>query len=529
MAAWPKSIIFLGASLLTSRTASRLRSHDRGAALQRRTFGGLVRQLAATSFWREAGIQPTLAYETFRTRVPLRRYESFVVPIERMQAGEANILWPGTCSLFVSSSGTTGQMPKVLPATDAMQQHFRTACRNIPLYYMARVGHTGVLRGQHLQLTGSTALQPIASQTGHRSFVGNWPAITALNLPRWANSELVEPGADIAAMTDWQAKIDQVIVRTATRDITLIAGIPPWVLSFAETFRAKRAEAGQPIENLQALWPNLECFVHGGVPIAPYEAELRSLLGTNVNFHEVYAAAEGIFAIQDAAASAGLRLLVDAGLFFEFLPFSDYDDARLEQLGDRVVPLQDVKAGTDYVLILTSPAGLARYVVGDIVRFTSTEPPRLAYVGRTALQLNAFGEHVIEKEATDALLAVCERHRWTIVNFHIAPLITTDLTGQSRGRHEWWVELRPGTVETPTGPQMAIELDLEVQRLNRDYASRRRAGRIEAPIVRLVMPGVFRHWLKFRGGWGGQNKIARCRSDRMIADELAHLTRFAAD
>jgi hypothetical protein len=529
MAAWPKSIISLGASILTSRTASRLRGHDRGDGAQRRIFSRLMRQLGAASFWREAGIRSGLTYETFRTSTIPRRYEALVAAIERMQAGEANILAPGHCAFFVSSSGTTGQMPKILPVTDPMMQHFHAACRDIVLYYTARVGHAGVLRGRHLQLTGSTALQPIGNRADYRSFVGNWLAVASLNFPGWVNSNLIEPSADVAALTDWQAKIDAIIAQATSRDISLIAGIPPWILSFAESIRGKRAEAGQPVETLQSIWPNLECLVYGGVPIAPYEAELRALLGASVNFHEVYAAAEGVFAIQDGAAHSGLRLLVDAGIFFEFLPFSDYDETRVEQLADRIIPLQEVKVGIDYVLIVTTPAGLVRYVLGDIVRFTSTEPPRLIYVGRTALQLNAVGEHVIEKQVTDALLVVCERHRWSIVNFHVAPLVSTDLTGQSRGRHEWWVELRPGTVETPTGPQMAVELDIELQRTNREYATRRRSGRIDSPIVRLVMPGVFRHWLRFRGSWGGQNKVARCRNDRMIADELAHLTRFAAD
>lgn len=526
MAAWPKSFISLGATFLTSRTGGQLRRRDRGTTAQEKAFTQLVRQLAATSFWREAGVVPGMKYDAFRTRIPPRRYESFVPAIERMYSGLESVLWPGRCPYFVTSAGTTGAMPKMLPVSDALREHFRTACQDILLYYMARVGNTGVLRGHPLQLTGSTALQPVGNHTG--ALVGNWPAIATQQVPKWMKNEL-EPGPQIGEMADWQAKVDATIARTANRNISLVAGLPPWILAFAETCRTKAAESRHAFENLQSWWRNLECYVHGGVPVGPFESELRTLLGPTVNFHEVYASAEGVFAIQDGAANDGLRLLVERGLFFEFLPFSDFDEARLEQLGDRVISLAEVKTNVDYVLLLTSPAGVARYVVGDIIRFTSTEPPRLIYVGRTALQLNAFGEHVIEKEVTDALIGVCTRHRWTIVNFHVAPLMMTDLTGQSRGRHEWWVELRPGTVETPTGPQMAVELDLELQRLNRDYTERRRSGRVESPIVRLVMPGVFKHWMKFRGTWGGQNKIARCRSDRAIADELAHLTRFAAD
>jgi hypothetical protein len=284
------------------------------------------------------------------------------------------------------------------------------------------------------------------------------------------------------------------------------------------------------ISHLQSLWPNLECFLHRGVPVGPFQAELRAVLGPTVRFHEVYSAAEGFVATQDGEPVAGLRLMADSGLFYEFLPMADFDESRLAQLGAKAVPLTGVKAGADYALILTTPSGLARYVTGDVVRFNSTEPPRLACVGRTRLQLNAFGERVIEKEVTDALVAVCQRHNWMTVNFHVAPLLSThSLTGQNRGRHEWWIELKPGTVETPTGTQMATELDAEIVRLNPDYAARRKTGAIEPPFVRLVMPGVFEHLLRFHGKWGGEHKTARCRSDRLFADELAQITNFARD
>ena len=183
----------------------------------------------------------------------------------------------------------------------------------------------------------------------------------------------------------------------------------------------------------------------------------------------------------------------------------------------------------DYVLAVTTPAGLARYVVGDVVRFTSTLPPRLVYVGRTKLRLDAFGVSLPEKALTDALVALCQRHSWTIVNFLVAPLFAATMTGQQRGRHEWWIELRPGTVATPTGPHMAAELDAELLRVNPDYALRRRTGTIDPPFVRLVMPGVFDHWLRYQNTWGGEHKLPRCRSDRAVADELAKITHFARD
>lgn len=259
------------------------------------------------------------------------------------------------------------------------------------------------------------------------------------------------------------------------------------------------------------------------MPIAPFHDELRAVLGPTVNFHEVYPASEGFIAAQDAEAAAGLRLMTDAGIFFEFLPMADFDEARLDQLGPKALPLAEVRPGVDYALLLTTPAGLARYVIGDVVRFTSIQPPRLFYVGRTRLQLSAFGEHVIEKELTDALMAVCRRQRRTIVNFHVAPLFRPDGTGTNRGAHEWWIELKPGTVETPPGPQIGADLDAQLRGLNDDYDAKRKGGGLETPVVRLVKPGVFEQWLRSHGRWGGQSKFPRCRSDREIADELARI------
>jgi hypothetical protein len=240
----------------------------------------------------------------------------------------------------------------------------------------------------------------------------------------------------------------------------------------------------------------------------------------------VYPASEGFVAAQDAEPEAGLRLLADAGIHYEFLPLAEYDEQRLPQLGARAVPLAGVQPGIDYVLVMTTPAGLARYVIGDVVRFVSVEPARLVYTGRTKLQLSAFGEHVIEKELTDALTAVCTRHRWQVVNFHVAPRFACSLTGRQRGCHEWWIELHAGTIETPTGPILAAQLDHELRQRNDDYAAKRDGGGLAAPLVRLVMPGVFEQWQRGAGRWGGQNKMPRCRSDRQVADALMKLSPF---
>jgi hypothetical protein len=529
MLAPPKSLLNLGTSFLTARASLKLR-HGRGAVpVQKKTFAHLRTQLALTAYGRELGLTAATTYEQFSKRVPLRTYEDFAPYIERMKQGEESVLWPGRCSFYAVSSGTTAGRTKFLPVTEAMIAHFRKAGLDSLLYYTARVGHTGVFRGKHLFLGGSTTLSRLDEAKNHPAYAGDLSGITALNLPGWVEKHLYEPGAEIAQLADWPAKIKAIADRTWNRDITMLAGIPSWLLVLAEAVTTRAGQGGRRPATLQEVWPNLECLVHGGVPIGPFVDELRARIGTKINFHEVYPASEGFIAAQDAESSLGLRLMTDAGLFFEFLPMADYNDAELAKLGEKAVPLEKVRAGVDYALVLTTPAGLTRYVIGDIVRFISTDVPRLVYVGRTKLQLSAFGEHVIEKEVTDALLAVCQRHNWSIVNFHVAPLFINSTAGQKRGRHEWWIELKPLSYENPTGPALAIELDSELQRLNDDYEAKRKGGGLEAPLVRLVMPGVFEHWMRDKGKWGGQNKMPRCRSDREIADELALLTRFSAE
>ncbi len=525
----PKSFLTFGASLQTARTRRRLGRKSTAVPAQDRAFRSLAPKLAATAFGRRAGIEALMAYDEFQARVPLHTYEQLTPWIARMKRGEPDVLWPGQCSYYAVSSGTTAGRTKYLPVTGEMFAHFKRAGLDSLLYYSARVGHNRVFRGRHLFLGGSTTLAAVPDVEPFVAHTGDLSGLTTLHLPKSIERHLFEPGAEIARMEDWPAKIAAIVRRTRPLDISLVAGIPSWLLILAEALRNDDTQGAARAANLQEIWPNLECLVHGGVPPGPFLEDLREAFGPAVNFHEVYPASEGFIAAQDATPGEGLRLMTGAGLFFEFLPMREFDEARLPSLGPRAVPLAAVQAGQDYALVLTTPAGLCRYVIGDVVRFVSTEPPRLIYTGRTRLQLSAFGEHVIEKELTDSLLAVCHAHGWTITNFHVAPLFTASLTGQNRGRHEWWIELRPGTVQTPTGVPMAAQLDAELKARNEDYEAKRRGGGLEAPVVRLVMPGVFEHWMRHHGKWGGQHKMPRCRSDRVIADGLAQVARFNAD
>jgi hypothetical protein len=529
MAVPPKSLVNIGAGFLSARAATRLVKERNNGAAQEAVFTHLIPYLAQGYVWAQAGIEAGMKYPAFRAKVPLQTHEDLARHIESVKQGAEDVLWPGRCQLFASSAGTTTGTARHVPVTEVMLAHFRRAALDSVLWYAARFKHTQIFKGRHLFLGGSAPVAPLSACEPGAARAGDLGSIMEMNLPRWAQKHYAEPGAAIAQMTDWPAKIAAMAEHTSKLDIRLVAGIPSWLIVLAEALRLKATGGIGAQPTLRDLWPNLECLVHGGMPNGPFHDELRALVGQRVHFHEVYPATEGFIAAQDAEASDGLRVMADTGIFFEFLPMAEYDAARLHLLGPKAVPLGEVEAGVDYAVILTTPAGLARYFLGDIVRFVSTEPARLIYVGRTKLELNAFEEHVIEKNITDALLAVCRHNGWTIVNFHVAPFFQSSSGGRARGRHEWWVELRAGTTMTPTGPIIAPELDTELRRLNKDYDAKRAAGIMEAPYVRLVMPGVFAQWMRHHGKWGGQNRMPRCRADRVIADDLGGALQFAKD
>jgi hypothetical protein len=525
----PKPLFALRASWDTARMARRLSRKATAVPAQHEALKGLLEKLATTTYGREVGITAGMSYDDFHGRVPIRDHEQLKPYIERIKRGEPNVLWPGYCHWYAVSAGTTGKQ-KWLPVTEDLILHFRNAEAAALLYYTARVGNSGAFRGRHLSLDNLLTVLPISRSevTGAPKPADSTPPYT----PSWGAPHLAEPGEEVPGLSEsskWSARIEEIITRTLLLDITVLSGIPNWLLVFSDAVRGRALGDKMLATALNTIWPKLECVVHHGIPVGPFQAELKRTAGYMVNLHEIYFSSEAFVAAQDSDAESGLRLIEDEGVFFEFLPLADYDDTLPLSLAAKALPLEHVRVGEDYVLLVTTPAGLCRYVVGDIVRFVSNEPPRLMYVGRTQLRLNAFAENVLEKELTDALVSVCQHHEWTITNFHVAPLAAGSLTGNTRGRHEWWIELRPGTHETPTGPLLADYLDRDLSERSKTYAAKRELGTLEPPIVRLVMPGFFAHWLDFQHRWGGQQKMPRCRSDRQIADEFSALACFTAD
>ncbi len=517
----PRFLVNLWAALRVAQFARRQKAQGRGGNAQRAAFRARLAQAAATDFGRRQGLAATLSYEQFRDTVPLRPYAAFAPFIRRMLAGEADVLVPGKCPLFVETAGATGEAAKLLPVPDAMLAHFRSALRDVLFQYAHRVGHAGVYLGRHLQVGASTAVREEGG-----IFRTSLDGVLALCLSPWAEANLHSPPPAVAALPEGAEKIEAIARCMLRRDVTLVAGTPALACALALAAREAASAGKQRMTHLQAVWPNLECFLHTGAPLGLFGDALRATLGPSVTFHEVYAAAEGIVAAQDAGSPAALRVLADAGIFYEFLPAAAYHESTLASAGPQCVTLEKVQAGIKYVPVITTPAGLVRYATGDVVRFVAVDPPRLQFVGRADLELNTSGEHVGERDLFEALQVVCGRNGWQAIAFHVAPYVQRLGPGQVANVHEWWLELRTHSVKTPTANVLGPELDAEVARRCADYAARRAKGTLGAPLVRLVMPGVFESWARQQQKTASASKLPRCRPDRLIADQLAALAPF---
>ncbi len=517
----PRILVNFLAGLRTARFAKKLQQTGDGLAAQKIIFTNLLASLSRSQLGQRQGLHPGFDYDSFRQSQPLVEHAHYEPFIAAMAGGETDVLWPGRCSFFVKTAGTTTGTPRLLPITSELLTNYHAGISAATFIHARDAGHAGVFLGRHLQIGASTKLD---EATG--SYTGNFEALTHLALSSWVEANLYSPPSKLAQLPDGPARTAAIADAMLSHDVTLVGGKPTALRLFTDTIRTRGTRGKARLTTLQSLWPNLECYLHTGAPLGLLAHELPGLVGHHVTFREVYAAAEGWFAVQDGQPADGLRLLTDAGIFFEFLPMADYDDTLPAHLGRACLPLAQVKIGVDYALVITTPAGLCRYVVGDIVRFVSLEIPHLHFVGRIRLQLASFDEQVSERELNDSLLEVCAKHDWVPVNFHVAPYLLR-AGPNSRGGHEWWVELRPGTVKTPTGPLLADELDTVLARLNPLYRQLRETGGIEPPLVRLVMPGVFEQWARkhpIQSGGG----LPCCRPDRLIADQLTILTRFHA-
>jgi hypothetical protein len=492
-----------------ARRWSRLAALDPVAA-QAHTLLDLVWQARDTRFGRDHGFADIRAVADFQRRTPLRRWEEFwrdywAAPFPHLR----DVTWPGRIPAFANTSGTTGAATKRIPVSHAMMRANRRAALDVLVFHLASRPRSRVLAGRSFILGGSTALEMLAPGV----VAGDLSGIAAADIPWWARPRTFPPGR-LALLDDWERKIAAIAPLSLAANVTSVSGTPSWMLLFLEHVGRLRPGAG-----LAELYPDLELVVHGGVGFAPYRpAFARWLAGGGAATREVYPASEGFFAIADRGDDEGLRLLLDNGLFYEFVRPDHLSAASPDRRW-----IADAEIGTEYALVVSSNAGLWSYVVGDTVTLTGRAPPRLKVTGRTAWSLSVAGEHLIGQEL-DAAMADAARAMGGSVTEYAAAALPPDAT-DPRGGHLFIVEAA-GLAATDAAA-FAGALDAALAQANADYAAHRQGDfGMRPPRVVLVRAGGFADWMRARGKLGGQNKVPRVIADPAL---LADLRRFVGD
>jgi hypothetical protein len=487
------------------RRRAQLAAND-AAGRQREQLLRLVWRAAETPFGRAHGFGDIRTVTDFQSRVPLRRYEDFWRDWWQPQFPRlANVTWPGAIPFFAVSSGTTSGASKYIPISAAMLRANRRAARDVLVHHVTHRPRSRVLGGKTFLLGGSTDLKREAPGI----FSGDISGIAAGSAPPWARA-LTFPPATVALMRDWDAKVAACIEGVGMVDIRCIAGTPSWLLILFDRHAAARGTSCVA----RALYPNLELIVHGGVNFAPYRRRFGAFLaGSDAELREVYPASEGFIAVADEEPTDGLRLIVDNGLFFEFVPLEELDAPSPRRLW-----LSDIEIGVDYAILVTSCAGLWAYLLGDTVRFVSRRPPRLVVTGRTSSMMSAFGEHLIGEELEDAVATAARLIAADVSDFTVGAVFP-ERTGELGG--QLFVVEFAITPDDSRVAAFADALDRRLADLNDDYRAHRAGGfGMAAPRVQVVPPGFFARWMHARGRLGGQNKVPRVINDRQLFADL---------
>jgi hypothetical protein len=468
----------------------------------------LLFQLLATAKDTEIGRKHEFStitnYKTFSERVPISSYEEYQNVIERSRQGEHNIFWPNPIKWFAKSSGTTNAKSKFIPvSTESLEDCHYAASKDLLCMYLNNNQDSQLFTGKSLRLGGSKELY---KENG--TAFGDLSAILIDNMPFWAEYSST-PSSKVSLMSDWEHKMQAIVEETRDENVTSLAGVPSWMLVLLNNVLDATGK-----DSLFDIWPNLEVYFHGGVSFVPYIDQYNAILPkSDFRYYEIYNASEGFFAIQDQNSSSELLLMLDYGIFYEFIPMDTY--GTLEQ---RVIPLSDVKVGKNYAVIITTNAGLWRYKIGDTIRFTSISPYRIKVSGRTKHHINAFGEELIIENAEDALRIVCNCTQSEIVDYTAAPIF---MKGREKGSHEWLIEFK-----TPPNDIKAFNelLDTTLKSLNSDYEAKRFNNMtLNMPTVHIARERLFYDWLKHHDKLGGQHKIPRLSNSREYIDELLQL------
>ena len=483
------------------------RQDQDGAAPQREVLAQLLHKAKGTEYGRMHGFADTRVYEEFASRVPVNTYEELKAAIDRMRHGESDVLWPGDVKWFAKSSGTTADKSKFIPVSrEGLQKAHYQGGFDTLAFYLHNHPESRIFDGKSLILGGSHA----PNYNVKDSMVGDVSAIMLEHINPLAERVRV-PKKETALLPDFEEKRDRIARETMHENVTNISGVPSWMMSVLTRILELTGK-----EHLEEVWPHLEVFFHGGVAFTPYRKQYERLItAPAMHYMETYNASEGFFGIQDDPGDPALRLTLDYGIFYEFIPMDEFG-----RENPSVVPLWGVETGRNYAMLISTCCGLWRYVIGDTVRFTSANPYKFVITGRTRHFINAFGEELIVDNAEQGLAYACQATGAEIAEYTAAPVF---MDADARCRHQWLIEFTRPPADLA---QFTALLDRRLQELNSDYEAKRfKDITLQLPEVVPARPGLFHDWLRSRGKLGGQHKVPRLSNSRETIDQLLQMNR----
>jgi len=471
---------------------------------QREVLQDLVTSAQYTELGRRYDFARLFSIKSFKEAVPIHEYDDIKPYIERIMQGEQGLLWNTPINWFAKSSGTTSDKSKFIPVSEESLQdgHYRASKDVLSLYYLQQP-NSELLTGKGLIIGGSHNINPLNQEAQY----GDLSAVLLQNSPFWGHW-LRTPHLDIALMDEWESKIEKLAESTIKENVTSISGVPTWTLVLF-----KRILELTGCKTIAEVWPSLELYMHGGVSFTPYREQFSKWIGRDIQYLDMYNASEGFFAAQDDPSQPGMLLFTDHGVFMEFMPIEEYGSSQ-----PRTIGLSDVELGRHYAPVISTNAGLWRYLLGDTIEFTTLRPFRVKVSGRLKHFINAFGEEVIVDNTDRALAEACRQTGAIVNDYTAAPIYFNE---KAQGAHQWLIEFEQSPSDLQ---QFTIILDKALQQLNSDYEAKRyRDIALGLPQVSQLRPGTFADWLRKKGKLGGQHKVPRLSNDRTLIEEILQL------
>lgn len=472
---------------------------------QERVLFDNIKKAKHTIYGREFGFNEANTIHKFQNQVPAVHYEDFEPYIELARKGEKDVTWNGKIKWFAKSSGTTNAKSKFIPiSNESLEDCHYAAGKTMFALYLNANPNTEIFLNKNLRIGGSSELfQKYDTRFGDLS------AILIDNLPFYAEMKNI-PNREISLMSDWSLKMDAIINATKNESVGSLTGVPSWMLVVLNKMLADTGKT-----NVHELWPNLEVFFHGGISFTPYAENYNLITGKKINYFELYNASEGFFAIQDQLIEKDMLLLLDNGIFYEFIPMEEFGSENA-----RYLTIGEVEVGKNYAMVITTNGGLWRYIIGDTIKFTSTNPHRIVVTGRTKHHINVFGEELMIDNAEAALKRACDKTNAIVSEYSAGPVF---MQGKEKGAHEWIIEFDR---EPSNFDEFVAILDQSLQEINSDYEAKRYNNMtLNPPIIHQAKPKLFIEWMASRGKLGGQNKVPRLSNTREFIEPLIALNK----